>query len=86
MTTNQEYCRHFVSSNSIDIRDVKTLSRIIMELMQKHVKKDEIVEIKDLDHWFSDSVVVDFLFATISANSTKQLIMINQNFIYTILF
>lgn len=45
----------------------------MMELMQKYVKEDGVVGIEDLDRWPSDSAAVDFLSATTSASSAKQL-------------
>ena len=45
----------------------------MMELMQKHIKEDGLVGIEDLDRWPSDSAAVDFLSATTSASSAKQL-------------
>lgn len=57
----------------------------MMELMQKHVKEDGVVGIEDLNRWPFDSAAVDFLSATTSASSTKQLITISQSSIRAIL-
>ena len=85
MAADQECCRYIAPSRSIGVRDLKALSRIMMELMQKHIKEDGVVGIEDLDRWPSDSAAVDFLSATTSANSTKQLITMSQNSICIIL-
>ena len=57
----------------------------MMELMQKHVKEDGVVGIEDLDRWPFNSAAVDFLFATTSASSVKQLMTVSQNSILAIL-
>ena len=49
----------------------------MMELMQKHVKEDKVIGIEDLDRWPSDSAAVDFLSATTSASSAKQLMTVS---------
>lgn len=85
MTADQESCRHVVPSRSIDIRDVRALSRIMMELMQKHVKEDGVVGIEDLDRWPSDSAAVEFLSATTSASSAKELMTVSQDSVPAIL-
>ena len=85
MAADQEYCRHLAPSRSIGVRDVRALSRIMMELMQKHVKEDGVVGIEDLDRWPSDSAAVDFLSATTSVSSAKQLMTVSQNSIRVIL-
>ena len=85
MAADQEYCRHLAPSRSIGVRDVRALSRIMMELMQKYIKEDEVVGIEDLDRWLSDSAAVDFLSTTISASSVKQLITVSRNSIRVIL-
>ena len=85
MAADQEYCRHVAPSRSIGVRDVRALSRIIMELIQKHVKEDRVIGIEDLDRWPSDSAAVDFLSATTSAISAKQLMTVSRNPIRIIL-
>ena len=57
----------------------------MMELMQKYVKEDGVVGIEDLDRWPSDSAAVDFLSATTSAISPKQLMTVSQNSVCAIL-
>ncbi len=50
----------------------------MMELMQKHVKEDGAVGIENLDRWPSDSAAVEFLSATTSASSAKELMTVSQ--------
>ncbi len=73
MTANQECCRHVAPSRNIGIRDVRALSRIMMELMQKHVKEDEVVGIENLNRWLFDFAIVEFLSTTTSVSSAKEL-------------
>ena len=85
MAADQECCRHVAPSRSMGVRDVRALSRVMMELMQKHVKEDGVVGIEDLDRWPSDSAAVEFLSATTSASSAKQLMIVSQNAVRAIL-
>jgi len=78
MAADQECCRHVAPSRNLGIRDVRALSRIMMELMQKHVKEDGAVGIENLDRWPSDSAAVEFLSATTSASSAKELMTVSQ--------
>ncbi len=50
----------------------------MMELMQKHIKEDEVVGIENLDRWPSDSAAVEFLSATTSVSSAKELMTVSQ--------
>ena len=85
MAADQECCRDVPPSRSIGVRDVRALSRVMMELMQKHVKEDGGVGIEDLVRWPSDSAAVDFLSATTSASSAKQLMTVSPNCVRSIL-
>ena len=85
MAADQECCRHVAPSRSIGVRDVRALSRVMMELMQKHVKEDGVVGIEDLNRWPSDSAAVDFLSATTSASSATQLMTVSPNCVRPIL-
>ena len=49
MTANQECCRQIVLLNEINIRNVRALSKIIIKLMQKYIKDDEIIDVDDLN-------------------------------------
>ncbi|RJE18044.1 hypothetical protein PHISCL_09618 [Aspergillus sclerotialis] len=44
-----------------------------MELMQKYVKEDGAVGVDNLERWPSDSMAVDFLSTTTSADSVNEL-------------
>ncbi len=43
MTTNRECCRVIISPNGTSIRYVRTLSRIMMKLVQKRIEDDEVI-------------------------------------------
>jgi len=49
MATNQESYRHVALLRNLDIRDVRALSKIMMKLMQKHVKENEAIRIENLN-------------------------------------
>lgn len=49
-----------------------------MELMQKYTKDDGAVGIENLDRWPSDSAAVEFLSATTSASSAKELMKVSR--------
>ncbi len=49
MIANQECCRQVASSDGTSIRDVRALSRIMMELMQKCIKDDEAIDVENLN-------------------------------------
>ncbi|KAH7418954.1 hypothetical protein BKA64DRAFT_649748, partial [Cadophora sp. MPI-SDFR-AT-0126] len=69
--TNQEYCHVKAGSRP---RDIRALSSITMQLMQKYVKKDRAVGVDDLYRWHSNSDAVGFLSATTSTASTAELL------------
>lgn len=54
-------------------RDVRALSSIMMELMQKYVKDDGAVGVDNLRRWQSDGDAVAFLSETTSAASALEL-------------
>ena len=54
-------------------RDVRALSPIMMELMQKYVKDDGAVGVDNLRRWPSDCAAVAFLSETTSATSALEL-------------
>ena len=56
-----------------------------MELMQKHVKEDGVVGIENLDRWPSDSAAIEFLSATTSANSAKELMTVSKGSVRAIM-
>lgn len=85
MPADQECCRTVDPSGNIGIRDVRALSRIVMELMQKHVKEDGGVGIENLDRWPLGSAAVDFLSSTQSASSAKDLMKVSDDSVSTIL-
>ncbi|KAH6703064.1 kinase-like domain-containing protein [Leptodontidium sp. MPI-SDFR-AT-0119] len=68
---NQECCH--VKSDGRP-RDIRALSSITMELMQKYVKEDGAVGVDDLHRWPSNSDAVGFLSATTSAASAAELL------------
>ncbi|KAJ4507485.1 hypothetical protein HRR83_004063 [Exophiala dermatitidis] len=70
---HQELCRPCPLSNP-GSRDLKALSFITMELMQKYVKADGAVGVDDLRRWPSDSLAVEFLCETTSATSAERLL------------
>ncbi len=79
MAANQECCRQIAPSEGTSIRDVRALSRIMMELMQKYTKDDEAIGVEDLDRWPLDSDAVGFLSATTSASSVNELMKVSRN-------
>ncbi|KAH6672611.1 kinase-like domain-containing protein [Halenospora varia] len=54
-------------------RDVRALSPIMMELMQKYVKDDGAIGVDNLHRWPSDCDAVTFLSDTTSAASAREL-------------
>ncbi|KAH7330038.1 hypothetical protein BKA65DRAFT_527718 [Rhexocercosporidium sp. MPI-PUGE-AT-0058] len=68
---NQECCH--VKSDGRP-RDIRALSSITMELMQKYVKEDGAVGVDDLHRWPSNSDAVGFLSATTSTASAAELL------------
>lgn len=59
-----------------ELRDVRGLSYITMELMQKYVKDNGAVGVDDLHRWPSDSNAVGFLCETTSAPSVDVLMKV----------
>ena len=57
----------------------------MMELLQKYVKEDGFIGIKNLDRWPFDSVVVEFPSSTTSANLAKELTTMSESSIHAIL-
>ncbi|KAF2267288.1 hypothetical protein CC78DRAFT_551976 [Lojkania enalia] len=70
---------HLANPNSCNlkaegsVRDLRALSSITMELMQKYTKEDGAVGIDDLHRWHSNSDAVGFLSATTSVGSAAEL-------------
>ncbi len=81
MKANQECCCQVASLNEISIRNVRALNRIIIELMQKYIKDDEVLDVKNLNCWPFDLDVVEFLSTTIFASSINELIKISRNLV-----
>lgn len=73
---NQECC-HIRPPGDTEPRDIRALSFITMELMQKYVKDDGAVRVDDLRRWPSDSKAVGFLSETTSANSVDRLLNVS---------
>lgn len=75
MPANQECCYSVVGSDGAkwDLRD---LSSITMELMQKYVREDGAIAIDNVDRWDSASDAVRFLTATTSAKSVFELLKV----------
>ncbi|CZS92538.1 uncharacterized protein RAG0_03150 [Rhynchosporium agropyri] len=69
--TSQE-CYH-VKADSRP-RDIRALSSITIELIQKYVKEDRAIGIDDLYRWQSNSDAIGFLSATTSAGSAAELL------------
>ena len=65
-------CCETVDGNG-EPRDVRALSSIMMELMQKYVKDDGAVGVDNLRRWHSDCDAVAFLSETTSAASALEL-------------
>lgn len=57
--------------------DLRSLSSIMMELMQKYVKEDAAIGIDDLRRWHSSSDAVGLLSATTSAMSAAELLKVS---------
>ena len=65
-------------SRSKDGRDdLRSLSSIMMELMQKYVKEDAAIGIDDLHRWHSSSDAVGLRSATTSAVSAAELLKVS---------
>jgi hypothetical protein len=79
MAANQECCREVATSENLGVKDVRTLGGIVMELMQKHAKDDGVIGLENLDRWPSDSAAVEFLDATTSAGSAKELMKVSHD-------
>lgn len=79
MAANQECCRQVAPPDGTSIRDVRALSRIMMELMEKCTKDDEAIGVEDLNRWPFDSDAVGFLSATTSASSVNELMKVSRN-------
>lgn len=84
MAANQECCRQVASPDGTSIRDVRALNRIMMELMQKCTKDDEVVDVEDLNRWPFDFDVVEFLSTTTSASSINELMKMSRNLVASI--
>jgi len=79
LAAHQECCRNVTPADGANNKDVKALSRIVMESMQIYCKEDRAVGIEDLGRWPSDCDVVDFLSATTSAASTSVLMKVSRD-------
>jgi len=77
MIANQECCRQVASSDETSIRNVRTLSRIMMKLMQKCTKDDEAIDVENLNRWPFNSDAVEFLSTTTSASSINELMKVS---------
>jgi hypothetical protein len=84
MAANQECCRQVAPPDGTSIRDVKALSRIMMELMEKCTKDDEAIGVEDLNRWPFDFDVVGFLLTTTSASSINELMKVSRNLVASI--
>ncbi|PVH68125.1 hypothetical protein DL98DRAFT_554926 [Cadophora sp. DSE1049] len=69
--TNLQYCKTIDGTG--ESRDVRALSPIMMQLMQKYVNDDGVVGVDNLRRWPSDGNAVAFLFETTSAASALEL-------------
>ncbi|KAH7111360.1 kinase-like domain-containing protein, partial [Dendryphion nanum] len=67
---NQHACRLKPQQS---VGDLRALSSITMELMQKYVKEDGAIGIDNLHRWHSNSDAVSFLSATTSVESAAEL-------------
>jgi hypothetical protein len=74
---HQECCQLKLKSGYIS-HDLRALSRITMELMQKYIKENGAVGIDDLVRWNSSSDAVGFLSATTSARSVSELLQVGS--------
>ena len=63
-------------------RDLRSLSSIMMELMQKYVKEDAAIGIDDLHRWHSSSDAVGLLSATTSAVSAAELLKVSTDVLF----
>ena len=81
MTAMQECC-HDRPLADIESRDIRALSFITMDLMQKYVKEGGAVGVDDLRRWPSDSKAVGFLSETTSATSVKRLMKISEGSVF----
>jgi hypothetical protein len=68
---NQQCCESVRGGG--EPRDVRALSRIMMELMQKYIKDDGAIGVDNLDRWPSDCDAVTFLSHTTSVTSAREL-------------
>ena len=77
MTANQELC-HTRRLGDTESRDIRALTPITMELMQKYVKAGGAVGVDDLRRWPSDSLAVGFLSETTFATSVERLMRVSE--------
>jgi hypothetical protein len=77
----QEYC-HTRPLADTEPRDIRALSSITMELMQKYVKDGGAVGVDDLHRWPSDSNAVGFLSETTSATSVERLMKVGEGSVF----
>jgi hypothetical protein len=70
-TANQQCCESVRGGG--EPRDVRALSLIMMELMQKYIKDDGAIGVDNLARWPSDCDAVTFLSHTTSAMSAREL-------------
>jgi hypothetical protein len=71
-------CCHDRPLTDTEPRDLRALSSITMELMQKYVKDGGAVGVDDLRRWPSDSKAVGFLSETTSATSVERLMKVSE--------
>ncbi len=64
-----EHC--FMRDNQNQHQDIRNLAVIMMELVEKVIKENEVIEVCNLKYWSSDDV--KFLLATISVNFFDEL-------------
>ncbi|PWY75289.1 hypothetical protein BO94DRAFT_559572 [Aspergillus sclerotioniger CBS 115572] len=57
----------------IQIVDLASIARVIIQLIQKYTKNDGTVGINNLDHWRKFPAAIEFLSATTSAGSFEEL-------------
>jgi hypothetical protein len=81
MPAMQECC-HDRPLADTEPRDIRALSFITMELMQKYVKDRGAVGVDDLHRWPSDSKAVRFLSETTSATSVERLMKVSGGSVF----
>jgi hypothetical protein len=77
MTANQELY-HTRRPGDTESRNIRALSFITIELMQKYVKNGGAVGVGDLRRWLSDSMAMAFLSETTSATSVERLMRVSE--------